>query len=90
MPVKFKYLAIARALSVSLSPKKLARFGPVLVFKHTLRVQLVRFTFHRDAGFNDMRIIESLRVFDRGTSKENQNAFETFNRLVNRDVPQRI
>ena len=62
----------------------------MLVFEHALRVQLVRFTFYRNAGFSNMRIVESLRVFDRGISKENQNAFETFNRLVNGDVPQRI
>ena len=51
---------------------------------------MVRFTFHRDAGFSYVWIIELLQIFDRGISKQNQDAFETVNRLVDHDIPQRI
>ena len=41
---------------------KLVDFGPVLILKHALRIQLIGLTFYRDTGFSYMEIIESLRV----------------------------
>ena len=47
--------------------EKLVYFGPVLILKHALQIQLIGLTFYRDAGFSLVGIIESLQLFTQGS-----------------------
>ena len=90
MPLKFKSLAITQAFFGIPVAKKLVDFGPVLILKHALRIQLIGLTFYHDAGFCHVGIIESLQVFHRGIFKQYQYAFEALDWLINSNIPQHI